>query len=70
MSEPIRLHEPGCTCGYVNPVTEWAGGSYVSIVAYECPQCHRRTSVKDMEALRQAQQIVNSNYGRVQGWHG
>ena len=42
-----KYHEEGCTCGYLNPVTEWAGGSYVVIVAYECPKCKKRTPVSE-----------------------
>jgi len=28
-------------------VTEWAGGSYVVIVAYECPECKKRTPASE-----------------------
>jgi len=43
-----EYHEPGCQCGYLNPVTEWAGGPYVRIVAFECPYCKKRTPVSAM----------------------
>lgn len=42
-----KYHEKGCTCGYLNPVTEWAGGGYVTIIAYECPQCKKRTPASE-----------------------
>lgn len=43
-----QFHEEGCMCGYLNPVTEWAGGPYVIIVAYECPECKKRTSAVEL----------------------
>jgi len=42
LTERLKYHEPGCDCGYLNPVTEWAGGSNLVIVAYECPKCKKR----------------------------
>lgn len=45
----LKYHESWCTCGYLNPVTEWAGGSYVRIVAYECPQCKKRTPIEEIQ---------------------
>jgi hypothetical protein len=42
LAERLRFHEPECDCGYLNPVTEWAGGSNLIIVAYECPKCKKR----------------------------
>jgi len=47
-----QYHEKGCMCGYLNPVTEWAGGSYVIIVAYECPECKKRTPADEIERNR------------------
>jgi hypothetical protein len=41
-NERLKYHEPGCDCGYLNPVTEWAGDSKLVIVAYECPKCKKR----------------------------
>jgi len=48
MTTARKYHEEGCSCGYLNPVTEWAGGAYVVIVAYECPQCKKRTPIEEM----------------------
>jgi len=42
-----KYHEEGCMCSYLNPVTEWAGGSYIVIVAYECPYCKKRTPASE-----------------------
>ena len=44
-----NYHEKGCTCGYLNPVTKWAGGQYVVIIAYECPQCKKITPASEVE---------------------
>jgi hypothetical protein len=46
-AKPRKFHEKGCTCGYLNPVVEWAGGSYVVIVAFECPECKKRTPASE-----------------------
>jgi len=32
-------HKKDCDCGYVNPITEWVGGSNLIITGYECPKC-------------------------------
>ena len=55
-----NYHEKGCTCGYLNPVTKWAGGSYVVITAYECPQCKKRTPASEVEARRVTTMTENS----------
>ena len=44
-----KYHEEGCTYGYLNLVTQWAGGSYLVIVAYECPKCKKRTPASEIE---------------------
>ena len=38
-----KYHEQGCMCGMLNPVTEWVGDNTLAVVAYECPQCKKRT---------------------------
>jgi len=48
MTAARKYHEEGCTCGYLNPVTEWAGGFILVIVAYECPQCKKRTPIEEL----------------------
>ena len=42
------MHKPECTCSYVNPVTEWAGGSNVVIIGYRCPMCDKFTAIGGM----------------------
>ena len=43
-----KYHEEHCISGMLNPVTEWAGDNRLVIVAYECPQCKKRTPVSEM----------------------
>jgi len=32
-------HKINCMSGIVNPITQWAGGSNMSIIGYKCPEC-------------------------------
>ena len=40
-------HKKDCDCGYVNPITDWAGGSQVMITGYRCPKCGMVTNKCD-----------------------
>jgi hypothetical protein len=45
----IYKHKKDCDCGMVNPITEWAGGSNLIIIGYECPKCKMITKIRSVQ---------------------